>query len=324
MSLISCDFFKSNTISVPVSQGKINEVSVIIDDYLWNGEVGDSLRSKLARPIDGLIQEEPTLTLNQFSPSIINDQVSLQRNLVVVEQYQPSNAFSNKKEIPEYKHIENINARPQNVFYIKGNSLKEILDLISKHGESLESSVRFYELLKMQEDIALNPLNDSRIKNQFHISLTIPYSYKYTVLNPNFLWLKKDLSTGSNSLLIYQVPISRIENEIDLVENFVQVRDSVTQKYVKGVRQNSFMQVDKSYAPYLKKVFFDENMDCYEFRGSWDLTHDFMEGPYITYIYKDKKRNRYLFLDGFVYNPTQAKRDLMFEIEAIIRNVYFY
>lgn len=324
VSLSSCDFFKSNKISVPVSQGKINEVSVIIDDYLWNGEVGDSLRSKLARPIDGLVNEEPSLTLNQFSPSIINDQVNLQRNLVIIEQSISSTNFTNQKDAAEYKHIENFNARPQNVFYIKGNSLKEILELISKHGESLESSIKFYELLKIQEDISLNPLNDSRIKNQFQISLTIPYSYKYTVLNPNFLWLKNDISTGSNSLLIYQVPISRIENNFDMVDNFVQVRDSVTQKYIKGVRPNSSMVVDKSYAPYFKKVFFNENIDCYEFRGSWDLTNDFMEGPYITYIYKDIKKNRYLFLDGFVYNPTQTKRDLMFELEAIIKNVYFY
>lgn len=311
---ISCEKFASSTTSVPISQGKLNEVSVVIDDYLWNGEIGDSLRLKLARPIDGFLHEEPSLTLNQVSPTILNNQVKLQRNLVIVEK--------NKKS--EYLHIENQNARPQNVFYLRGKTYQEILDLISEHGETLESSIRFYELLKMQEDISLNPLVDNKIKKQFNISLTFPFQYKYALVDSDFLWLKKDVSTGSSSLLIYEVPINRIENELDIVENFVQVRDSITKKFVKGVRKNSYMEVDKSYAPYMRKVFYEENIDSYEFRGSWDLTHDFMEGPYLSYIYKDKKNNRYLFLDGFVYNPSQTKRDLMFELEAIMKNVFFY
>jgi len=33
------------------SLAKMNAVSVIIDDQLWNGEVGDSLRNKFASPV---------------------------------------------------------------------------------------------------------------------------------------------------------------------------------------------------------------------------------------------------------------------------------
>ena len=39
------------------STGVINTISVIIDDQLWNGEVGDSIRNKFASPVIGLPQE---------------------------------------------------------------------------------------------------------------------------------------------------------------------------------------------------------------------------------------------------------------------------
>ena len=314
VTLTACTFFTSDKNALPDSEGDINEVSIIIDDVYWNGDVGDSLRAKLAHSIDGLNKEEPVLKINQFSPKIVNNQINLQRNLVIIQQHDET----------EFIHVENKYAYPQNVFYFKGPTIKDLLQLITLHGEILESSIHFYELLKVQEDMAASPFNDKRIQNQYKISLLMPYQYRYALVNDNFLWLKKELSTGSNSLLIYQVPIHRMENKIDFIENFVQVRDSVTQKYIKGVNKDSYMHVDKGYAPYFKKIFFAEAIECYEFRGTWDLTNDFMEGPYLSYVFKDELYNRYLFLDGFVYNPSQSKRDLIFELEAIIKSIYFY
>ena len=48
--LLCCLFFScvEKNDSLPRhTAGKINTVSVIIDDQLWNGEVGDSIRNKL-------------------------------------------------------------------------------------------------------------------------------------------------------------------------------------------------------------------------------------------------------------------------------------
>ena len=47
------------------TSGKTNTISVIIDDQLWNGEIGDSIRNKFASPVIGLPQEEPLFTINQ-------------------------------------------------------------------------------------------------------------------------------------------------------------------------------------------------------------------------------------------------------------------
>ena len=48
-----------------------------------------------------------------------------------------------------------------------------------------------------------------------------------------------------------------------------------------------------------------------------------MAGPFVNYAIKDTKNNRYLILEGLTYNPSKSKRDLVFELEAIIQSVKF-
>ena len=46
-----------------------------------------------------------------------------------------------------------------------------------------------------------------------------------------------------------------------------------------------------------------------------------MAGPFINYAIKDEKNKRYLIIEGFCYNPSQSKRDLMHELESIIKSI---
>jgi hypothetical protein len=311
--LVACSNLSSNGSKLPFSEGNLNEVVIVVDNNLWNGEIGDSIREKLAYPIDGLPNEETALLLKQFSPKIIDNSLKRARNLVIIE----------KGDENEFIHVENEFATPQNVFYFKGETIHDILELISQHGDFVENSIRFYELLEIQSKMALSPFNDNHIQKSFNISLLVPDKYNYVLTTKNFIWLKRDTSVGSNSIMVYEIPASRFNNSNDLIQDFVEIRDSITQKYVKGVADSSYMHINHSYSPFAQKVFIQEGLDSYEFRGSWDLTNDYMEGPYLCYLFHDAKNNRYLFVDGFVYNPTQPNRDYIFEIEAIIKSIHF-
>ena len=46
-----------------------------------------------------------------------------------------------------------------------------------------------------------------------------------------------------------------------------------------------------------------------------------MAGPFLTYLIEDKINNRYLVADGYVYAPSLSKRDLVFELESIIKSI---
>ena len=81
--IVSCKEEKSGTV-YKESSGKINHLSVIIDNKLWNGEVGDSIRNKFAAPVDGLPQEEPLFTIKQYAPNLFEGFMTNSRNILVV------------------------------------------------------------------------------------------------------------------------------------------------------------------------------------------------------------------------------------------------
>ena len=59
-----------------------------------------------------------------------------------------------------------------------------------------------------------------------------------------------------------------------------------------------------------------ENVD-YE----WEVKDAFMAGPFVNFAIKDEVNNRLVVLEGFVFAPSTAKRDYIFELESIIRSV---
>ncbi|WP_445721109.1 DUF4837 family protein, partial [Flavobacterium sp.] len=87
LSILSCKETskEDNQAILSESNGKINNVSIIIDDNLWNGEIGDSIRKKFAAPVDGLPQEEPLFTLNQYPTKVFEGFVRKSRNIIIVK-----------------------------------------------------------------------------------------------------------------------------------------------------------------------------------------------------------------------------------------------
>jgi len=311
--VLSCsESSKQTALSLPAATGKINTVAVIIDDVLWNGEIGDTLRKKLAAPVDGLQEEEPMFTLNQFSPRIFDATVKTNRTIVVIS----------KSDFSTFKHVENQFANPQNVFYISGHSISEICQTIDLHSETLINSIKFYEIIEQQRMFMNDLLDDRYIRERFGFTIQIPAVYKYAVNKSNFLWLKKDTPSGNSSLVVYPVPADRLEHGKDFVTNLIQFRDSICGYYIKGMADNAKMVTEESYAPYVTPTIINHRK-AIETRGNWELQQSFMNGPFVNYAIKDAQRNRYIIVEGFVYNPSSTKRDMLFELEAIIKSLHF-
>jgi hypothetical protein len=46
-----------------------------------------------------------------------------------------------------------------------------------------------------------------------------------------------------------------------------------------------------------------------------------MAGPFLNYIVEDKQHDRLVVVEGFTFAPSEAKRDFMFEAEAILKSL---
>jgi hypothetical protein len=82
------------------------------------------------------------------------------------------------------------------------------------------------------------------------------------------------------------------------------------------------MITEDSYSPYLFHINLN-GKEAYETKGTWELKNDYMSGPFINYTIIDRTNKRILVLEGFCYDPSKEKRDLMFELESIIKSVEF-
>lgn len=305
---ISCT--KKNDNLPRKATGKINTISVIIDDQLWNGEIGDTIRNKFASPVIGLPQEEPLFTINQYPVKLMEGFMTDSRTIIVVKK-EEKNQFVIKK---------NQYASPQNVFHISGKTSADILKIIEKNASKIIQTIKETEIIESQRINGQSLLNPQAIANKFHISLKVPSGYLYALQSNNFIWLKKEIVSGNTSLLIYQVPISAIKKDPNSIANIVKMRDSIGDLYIRGTELDTQMITDDGYAPYLFKVKLN-GKETYETKGTWSLKNDFMSGPFINYAIVDKERDRILVLEGFCYSPSKEERDLMHELEAVIKSV---
>ena len=130
--LFSCQ--KKNDNLHRKTTGKINTISVIIDDQLWNGEIGDSIRNKFASPVVGLPQEEPLFSINQYPIKLLEGFMTDSRTIIVVKK-----AEENKFEIRKNQY-----ASPQNVFHISGKTGTDIISCLEENAPQMIRLIKEY------------------------------------------------------------------------------------------------------------------------------------------------------------------------------------
>lgn len=290
--------------------GNINTISVIIDNQLWNGEIGESIRNKFASPVIGLPQEEPLFTINQYPIKLMEGFMTDSRTIIVIK----------KENKTQFEIKKNQYASPQNVFHISGKTNGDILKIIEKNAAKIIQIIKEAEIAENQRINRLSLMNPKIIRNKFQISLEVPTGYNYVLQSTKFLWLKKEIISGNTSLLIYEVPIKTIKNGSNMITNIIKTRDSIGNLYISGTDLDTQMITEEGYSPYLFKLNLN-GKETYETKGTWELKNDFMSGPFVNYAIIDEVNERVLILEGFCYSPSKEERDLMHELESIIKSI---
>ncbi len=303
------DSESKNPILLATSSGNINNISVVIENEMWEGSIGEALRKSLASPVDGLPQEEPIFSLNQMPPEAFSGFVRKNRLFVKIE----------KGEAGRFKIFDDPFAHPQKGVVITGQDSDEIIEQINKNSEEIIKTLRNTEIKEKQRRINKSLKEDEKLKNTLGVSLKFPTAYRYAMENEEFFWLRKDIPKGNMEILVYAVPLNQIDRDTSVIANIIKMRDSIGKAYIHGGLEGRYMITEEAYAPYL----FDSEIDgkfAYETKGTWEMKSAFMAGPFINYAIRDSVNNRYIILEGFTFAPATAKRDNMFELEAILKS----
>lgn len=300
---------------LPGSIGAINSVTVVIENDLWKGAVGDKIREHFASPAIGLTWDEPIFTLNQVPKKSFTGAIRNTRSVIYVE-LDTANVAGIKTDMY---------ARPQRVAVIKGTTEGEIIENISEKAQGIIDVFQALELKETQTRFLKSLNKEKALTEKFNVKLNVPSIYKVGRQEDNFVWIDRQIPKGHANIIAYEMPGTSFSNDSTLVNDIVRMRDSIGERYIPGpdvLGKVTHMRTEPAFAP---SVFETEiaGKKAYEVRGIWDVKNDYMAGPFLTYIIDDKANNRKLVLEGFTYAPATNKRDDMFQLEAILKTVSF-
>ena len=308
---VSCDDGKR--IYIADSSGLTNMVNIVTENQYWESDLGEEIRQVMASDAEGLPQREPLYKLKHIPTKAFTDFAKKNRTFI---------KFSIGKK-SKFEVAKDSFARPQTGIFIEGKDQKDLINVFKKHESQILTYINNTEIEEKWRRMNKSLEDDKAIKEKFGLSIKFPTAYRYAnTEKEDFIWLRKDIKKGSMEIFIYEVPISKIENEKSVVTNIVKVRDSIGKAHIPGPRKGTYMITEEAYMPYLYETKIGGRF-AYETKGTWVVKNAFMGGPFINYAIKDNKNNRFVIVEGIVYKPTAEKRNNVFEIEAIARSVKF-
>ncbi len=287
---------------LPSSSGNINNISVVTNDELWEGAVGEVIRENFGRPIYGLPQIEPIFSLSHIPSKVFSGFATKSRTILKIDVSENEGVFNFK----------NTYASPQRIIQIKANSPDKIIEIINENLNSIYSTMYFNEIQEKQRRISKNLNKTEAIKNNTGVSLKFPSAYRVAKADTNFVWIRRDTETGSVNLFIHR--------QTNLTEqSIIEKRDSISKIYIPGPVENTYMSTDLIYTPNTQEINMG-GKHVFETRGLWEIEGQFMAGPFLNFQIK-LGDDDFIMLDGFVYSPGSTKREYIFELEAIMRSL---
>ncbi len=299
---------------LPESIGQVQSILVVMEDDLWEGPVGDSIRSTFLSPIKGLSVAEPAHQLQHIPPAVFKGTVKQNRTVLAVDL--DSLALAHIKR--------DVYARPQRVAVVKGRSEAEILQQFSIGVSAFKASFNNLELAQIQERFRRSTNQEKGIENLLGVALDIPSAYRLGKATSDFVWLDRAIPSGSTNIIAYALAADSFNNPESFVADIVAKRDSVVKAQIPGPDvpgKTTFMRTETVFMPYVKGVEF-AGYKGVEVRGIWDISGYPMAGPFVSYILNDPAQNRKIVIEGFVFAPNKPKRDHLFELEAIIKTIH--
>ncbi len=313
--VFSCKDLGNNKRYLPKSIGPINSLVVVMDDQLWKGEVGDKVREHFASSVIGLTWDEPIFSINHFPPKAFSGTTRKSRSILYVQ-----------KDSLDLGHIKtDMYASPQKVGVVKGRTNDELMANIDAQAEAMIAAFRNLEIEESQKRFLKSLNQEGVLEEKYDISLDIPSIYSVGRQEDNFVWFFRNVREGHLNIIAYTMPEDSFRADSTLVKDIVRMRDSIGETYIPGTDvpgKITHMRTEPAFAPHVFPIEI-AGKKAAEVKGWWDIKNYAMAGPFITYIISDPENKRKMVVEGFTFAPATAKRDYMFELEAILKTIRF-
>ena len=275
----------------------------------WESGLGKSTRNIVGDIYQGLPIDEPNFKFFNISPKQFNGFSRHSRNIL----------YFQKDTTNKFRIYKNLYSKPQLFFLIQGEDEDILINYLIENKPLIINTIKEGERKEKIRRIKKSPSKSNVLRKKMRINLVYPSVYKKVKDTFNFIWLEKQILKGTLNIISYRLPLNTISDPPKLID-VIRIRDSIGKINIPGRLEGTHMITEKDYRPYFYKLNMGGKI-IFETKGMWEVKNDFMGGPFINYILKDKKSNEWVIVEGFAFAPSVSKRDYMFELNSILSTI---
>ena len=289
---------------MPSHTGAINEVVIVVDEHIWDGASGDSLRQSLSTEVPGISWSEPLFDIIQINKKSFSRIFKTHRNLLIVQKGQQSKVYFDNRTY----------AQNQWLCIVEYQTIADLQNLLGQY-----APIMAFQIAQKEQEryIMISPPRRQfeSLSKGFNLSLGIPSDYKLVLDTTSFCWfeynpLDKEIIKG---VFVYEYPNNTSFNSTTIL----MARDSVLQQFVFGSSEGSYMTTERLYPAYIS-TYTHNTLEGLKVKGLWKMQNAFMGGAFVSHFLNDTIHDRVLVIEGFLFNPGEDKRNSLQELEWLI------
>ena|GEM_PF-228318 len=304
---------KSGTL--PISSGKTLELVVVVDRPEGGKKLPEAMAEVFQSPQPCLNQSEPRFDLLVIPDINFTKLFNTHHNLFLLKIFPDAE----KEGITISR---NVWAQPQVVIALTARNDSSANTLIRSNASALlkacyESETKKLALLFARKTPAA--IAEGLLQKQ-GIALDLPECFYIAASGSDYFWLRCRDEEKETGLLTALFPFT--DTAAFAAPALIQLCDSLVSAIIPGSRPGSYMTICREVPPQAQQSDIN-NQFAMELRGLWETQNDQMGGPFLAYLMPDPSRKHLLVQFAYVYHPNQPKRDLLMQMETIMRSVSF-
>lgn len=333
-TILSCGNEKGGK---PNAAGLPGDMFLVMDSTQWKGPLGDVLDSVFNASMPGLPRDEGIFHMKWVDPRKLNFVLKQRRNLIfavtldkhgegaeIVKKLFTKESLEKIRQEPEKYNIttKDVFAKGQEVMFLFGN---RETDLIKQIRDNRQKLVEYFELSE-RERLNQSLFRAGQLKGipgilakDFSCEMKVPFGYQLVDNNKEFLWVRQINPRDDKDVFIARKKYSS-EKQYSK-DSILQMRAAFCKKYLyeDPDKPYSYLVTETENAPVeTKQINFNGKL-AVEMRGLWKTNNLTMGGPFLSYTFVDEGTGMLYYIEGFTYSPSKKQREIMRELEVILR-----
>ena len=344
MLLWSCqNEVTKNLATKPTAMGRINNVVIIADKNMTEGDIADTISYYFEASYPILTADEPIFNIRYMTPEqLVAKPYSKElRTYVMVADISDTTSSATKllrADMGEDKFNRAMNdpsfttsvgqdkwARGQLLIYIFARGRANLAASISKHFATISKRINQHDHKNLSATVygmqGANTELSKLVLDSFGLNIKIPGLYQKAISSKNFLWMRLDNKEIIQSIVIRKFPY-KDKNQFKK-ENIIKMRNDYGRQFIRASSDSSYMSTNVIDLPTYEYTYINNNVYTREVSGIWETVNDFKGGPFVSYVLHNEEGGEIVFIDTFVFAPGKEKRDFVQQLDCIIKTASF-